>query len=529
MSKPLLLVVLAGCTSSSAHAPVADPDAGVLDDAPSGDTASSLPAADWHAQVLYLVLPDRFRDGDPSNNDATHCFAPTDPKKFHGGDLAGLRAHLDYVHELGATAIWITPPNKQAGPGGQCGYHGYWIDYTDPDDDALAPELGDQADLVGLVGDLHARGMRFVLDMVVNHAGDTSRIIGQHPGWFHDPATCGGLGNTDIFCPLDRHPDFAQEKPEVAVYLSALEQRAVMRYGLDGIRMDTAKHVLPSYFHDSFFPAIRAARPDVWSLAEIFDQGSTRSFVPYLQAGFDSAFHYPLYAALVNAIGKSGSVDLVAQAVADGIATIGAERANSLVLFADDHDVLRFPNVPGVGVSEDEIRRRLLLAYDLVFTLPGIPLLYYGDELGMYGGGDPDNRRDLPAWAMDPGGRTGAHPGAAVPGSDVVFARIQKLAHLRTTVPALATGAYKELWRQNGAQNTNVFAFSRGTGPGMRVVAIGNGTKPSGPVDVSVPLADGTQLVDDLGDGAPATLTVHGGKATITLPPRGAAIYRVGP
>jgi hypothetical protein len=117
----------------------------------------------------------------------------------------------------------------------------------------------------------------------------------------------------------------------------------------------------------------------------------------------------------------------------------------------------------------------------------------------------------------------------AVPGSDVVFARVQKLAHLRTTVPALATGAYKELWRQNGAQNTNVFAFSRGTGPGMRVVAIGNGTKTSGPVDVSVPLADGTQLVDELGDGAPATLTVHGGKATITLPPRGAAIYRVQP
>ncbi|HEY6036133.1 MAG TPA: alpha-amylase family glycosyl hydrolase [Kofleriaceae bacterium] len=523
MSK-LALVVIAGCTLAPPSAnPLADPPDAAA--AGSGETQVA-PTNDWHAQVLYLALPDRFRDGDPTNNDATHCFDPSDPRRFHGGDIAGLRAHLDYLHDLGATAVWITPPNKQAGPAGQCGYHGYWIDYTDPDDAAIEPELGTADDVAGLSADLHARGMRFVLDMVVNHAGDTSRIARQHADWFHDPRTCGNAGNPDVFCPLDNHPDFAQEKPEVAAYLSALEQRAVTRYALDGIRMDTAKHVLPAYFHDSFFPAVRAARSDVWSLAEIFDEGSTTSFRPYLDAGFDSAFHYPLYAALVSAIGKSGSVDDVARAVASGIATVGADRAMSLVLFADDHDVARFTNQPGVGVPEDEIRRRLLLAYDLVFTLPGIPLLYYGDELGMYGGGDPDNRRDLPAWAMDPAARAQPHPGSAVAGADQVFARVQKLAHLRTTVPALATGAYKELWRQNGAQNTNVFAFSRGTGAGMRIVVIGNGSRTSGPVAIPIGLPDGTQLVDELGDGAPATLAVSHGAFTIALPARSAAIYR---
>ena len=520
----LALVLLAACT----YTPVpASPDAHAA--APDGDGAVEIaPPPGWRQQVLYLVIPDRFRNGDPTNDDATHCHDPAAPKKFHGGDLAGLRQHLGYLKGLGATAIWITPPNLQAGPPATdaCGYHGYWIDYVDPADDALEPELGSAADLAGLADDLHGDGMRLVLDMVVNHAGDTSRIPRQHPDWFHDPATCGSLGPAQVFCPLDHHPDFAQEKPEVAAYLSALEARAVTRYHLDGIRMDTAKHVLPSYFSSSFFPAVRAANPQLFSVAEIFDESGTAVFQPYLDAGFTSAFHYPLYGALVAAIGKSGSVDAIAGAVADGVARLG-DRALDLVLFVDNHDVPRFANLPGYGVPEDEIRRRLLLALDLIFTLPGIPQLYYGDELGMYGAGDPDNRRDLPAWAEDPAARGQAHPGAAIAGSDVVFARVQKLAALRTSVPALAGGEYHELWRQNGAANPNVYAFSRGHGAGMRIVVIANGAAHS---RVAIPVhgvADGTVLVDELGDGAPAQVMVSGGKLALDLPARSGAIYRL--
>jgi glycosidase len=519
----LTLALLAACTHSVAPA---------LPDAPMGRPTPDAPPAmaavpGWRQQVIYLVIPDRFRNGDPTNDNATGCFDPTAPKKFHGGDLAGLRQHLPYLQDLGVTAIWITPPNKQAGPAvtDACGYHGYWIDYVDPADDALEPELGSAADLSGLADDLHADGMKLVLDMVVNHAGDTSRIPKQHPDWFHDPATCASLGPSDIFCPLDHHPDFAQEKPEVAAYLSDLEARAVTRYKLDGIRMDTAKHVLPSYFSDSFFPAVRAANPGLFSVAEIFDESGAAVFQPYLDAGFTSAFHYPLYGALVSAIGKSGSVDAVANAVADGVNRLG-DRANDLVLFIDNHDNPRFANLPGLGVAEDEIRRRELLALDLIFTLPGIPQLFYGDELGMYGAGDPDNRHDLPAWAEDLAGRGQAHPGFAVAGSDMIFARVKQLAAMRTSVPAFADGAYKELWRQNGAANPNVFAFSRGTGAGERIVVIANGTA-SSRVTIPVHLADGTQLVDDLGDGAPAQVTVSGGAIALDLPARSGAIYRL--
>ena len=522
--RKLALALLAAC-----HAP--QPPSVVAPDAPpAADTPGPSPvaAASWHSQVIYLVLVDRFRDADTTNDNARGCYDPTNPHSFHGGDFEGVRQHLDYIRDVGATAIWITPPNLQAGPGGACGYHGYWIDYTDPADGALEPELGSVADLQHLVGDLHAAGMRFVLDMVVNHAGDTSRIPREHPDWFHDPATCAQLGPTDVYCPLDHHPDFAQEKTQVAAYLSALEAAAVTRFALDGIRMDTAKHVPASYFHDSFFPAVRAANPSVFSIAEIFEEGSTSTFLPYLNAGFDSAFHYPLYGALVDAIAHAGSVDRVAQAVADGIATVGADRALDLVLFADNHDVPRFANLPGYGVPEADIVRRELLAYDLIFTLPGIPQLYYGDELGMYGGGDPDNRRDLPAWAMDPAQRAQPHPGAAVAGSQTIYARVQKLAHLRTSVPALADGEYRELWRQNGAANPNVFAFSRGSGAGMRIVVISNGANHTGTMRIPVHgIADGTVLHDDLGDGAPAQVTIAGGKLIVDLPARAAAIYRM--
>jgi glycosidase len=168
----------------------------------------------------------------------------------------------------------------------------------------------------------------------------------------------------------------------------------------------------------------------------------------------------------------------------------------------------------------------MMLGLDLIFTLPGIPQLYYGDELGMYGAGDPDNRRDLPAWAMDPAARAQPHPGEAVAGSDQIYTRIQKLAALRRG--ALVDGAYRELWRQNGAANPNVFAFSRGTGADIRIVVISNGAAHSGTMHIPLHgIADGTALVDDLGDGAPATVAVTAGALVVDVPARSAAIYRL--
>ena len=228
---------------------------------------------------------------------------------------------------------------------------------------------------------------------------------------------------------------------------------------------------------------------------------------------------------------EGGSVDRIADAVQAGINRLGMDRALDLVIFADNHDVPRFANEPGLGVSEDEIRRRTMLSLDLVFTLPGIPQLYYGDELGMYGGRDPDNRRDLPVWATTAAGRAQPHPGEAVAGSAKVFERVQKLAALRKTVPALIDGPYRELWRQNGPQNPNVFAFARGSGADARLMVINNDGATT-TMRIPVPTAvfpDGARLGDELGDGAPGETVLTGGRLVVDVPARSAAIYHVVP
>lgn len=529
----LLLALLAACAvqdpasndeGDGASLP-ALPKPGVTQPVPSEQPALSSDAgvdgqvatpASWRAQVIYLVMPDRFRNGDTSNDDlgSPDCFAPTDPQRYHGGDLEGIRQSIPYLKELGVTAVWTTPIYKQIGrlADGRCGYHGYWADYVDPYDDAMEPKLGTPADLQHLISDLHASNLRLVLDMVVNHTGDTATLPTQHPDWFHDPATCQSLGDPTIYCPLDRHPDFVQEKPEVASYLSNVAAHWT-GFGIDGIRMDTAKHVPASYFTNSFFPAVRAVKPDLFTVGEVFDEGSLEPAKPYIAAGFGSVFHFPLRRALVDGIAKGGSVDLVAAAVETGIAKVGAQKALDLVIFADNHDVPRIANEPGLGVSEAEIRRRVELVYDLVFTLPGIPQLYSGDELAMYGGADPDNRRDLPVTTPTTRGE--------------VFGHVAKLAKLRTTVPALAEGEYRELWRQNGG--ANVYAFSRGTGNDARIVVVNDGgTAVTTQIPVSTFPAN-TALVDELADGAPAATTLAGGKLAIALPARSAAIYRRGP
>ena len=482
-----------------------------------GGAGASVERAGWRAQVLYLVMPDRFRNGDPSNDDlgSPGCFAPSDPQRFHGGDLEGIRQNIPYLAELGVTAVWTTPLYRQIGrqANGHCGYHGYWADYGDPYDDTIEPKLGMKADLLHLITDLHGANMRLVLDMVVNHTGDTAVLPTQHPDWFHDPITCQSLGDATVYCPLDHHPDFAQEKPAVAAYLSKVAAHWAA-YGIDGIRMDTAKHVPPAYFTNSFFPAVRGVNPDVFTVGEVFDEGSLDPAKPYLAAGFGSVFHFPLRRALVDGIAKAGSVDLVASAVQTGIAKVGAQKALDLVIFADNHDVPRIANEPGFGVTESEIHRRLMLVYDLVFTLPGIPQLYAGDELGMYGGADPDNRRDLPVTTPTTRGE--------------VFARIQKLAALRKSVPAFAEGEYKEWWRQNGPANPNVYAFSRGTGNDARIVVVNAGAATTTHIPMGL-FPAGTKLVDELGDGAPANTELVGGRLAIALPTRSAAIYRRAP
>lgn len=504
-----------------------DGGAGDVGDLASHDDAGATTSVDWSRQVIYLALVDRFSNGSTANDalGLPGCFDPGDPQKWHGGDFVGLRGKLGYLGELGVGALWVTPAAQQAArTPDRCGYHGYWADYVDPDDGAVEPRLGTAAELDALVGAVHAAGMAFILDLVVNHPGDHARVVAQHPDWFHDPATCAQLGPAAIYCPYRAGiSDFAQEKPEVAAYLSAMSAGWTRRYALDGIRMDTAKYVPPSYFHDSWVPAVRAVRP-LFLVAEVFD-GAVANLKPYLDAGFDSTFNFPLYFALVGAVGHAGSLDLVATVLADEEAQLGAARARTLVNMIDNHDTQRFANEPGSAVANDEIRARLELALAIAFLAPGIPQLYAGDELGLFGGPDPDNRRDMPAWAWTAAGRAAAMPPAALPNAQLVFAYVHKLVTLRRAHAALAAGDYAELWRPNGSTTANVLAFLR-TGGGEQLIVAANGGAQPATVTLMMHgrIADGVTLADQLG-GAPDVTTANGALA-VTLPAKTAALYQ---
>jgi alpha-amylase len=480
---------------------------------------ASTPDDPWLRQVIYLVVTDRFTNGDPANDGLGQpdCLDPHAPSLFHGGDLAGLRSRIGYMKDLGVTALWPTPlPAQVPRRADACGYHGYWADLVDPDDRALEPKLGTWTDVEALTGALHAAGMKLMIDMVVNHSGRGARIVTQRPDWFHSDAAPEALADPDVFKSLHGLPDFAQENPEVAAYLTGMSRRWVERVKPDAIRMDTAKHVPPGYFAHDFVPAVHAAAPGIFLLAEVFDDAKIARTLPVLDAGFDSAFHFPLHRALVEALAKRGSLDAVADAMAQGIATLGPERARKLVTMIDNHDVPRFASEMPAGMGASERLARGALALTLLFTLPGIPQLYYGDELGLPGAG-PENRLDMPAWAWTTADRP--------PDAQATFALVQRLVRVRTSAPELASGAYVELARPHGSGG-NVLAFARVLGERHLLVVI-NGDTSARTITVEM---DGPTLRDVARlSGAPTSVTPSAGAITVTMPALTAGVYAADP
>lgn len=504
-----------------------------------GDASPEVAKA-WKRQVIYLVMTDRFFNGD-SSNDAAGDPAATDRgdvDRFHGGDLRGVRQKLDYLKDLGVTAVWVTPVYKQVPPinhGGNrsAGYHGYWADFTFPDDQKMEPKLGADQDFTDLIAAAHGAEMKVVLDMVVNHAGYDAKLLAQRPQFFRPE---GERDDERVW--LSGLPDLAQEKPEVAAYLSEQSKGWVQRFPFDAIRMDTVKHVSMDYFKDSWFPAVRGARADLFVVGEaLFDAegDNPRDLFPrYFEAGFDSVFNFPVRRGMVETFAKGRSTAILAERVKQTW-DMGRERALMMTNLVDNHDVPRFTNEPGPGVNEDEIARRYHMALTALFTLPGIPQLYYGNEIGMYGPHDHEGRRDMPEWAFTEAGRLlprnqrdPGDPKLAIEKPDATFRHVKKLIALRKAHAALSDGDYHELWRQNNPGEADVYAFLRVKDDDRMVVVFSNGTLPSGDLSIPLPPAAGAPagpLTDLLGGAAPAA--VEGGNLKVNLPAKSFGVYKL--
>ena len=451
--------------------------------------------------VIYLIMPDRFSNADPTNDEPSEFEGSHDranPRAYHGGDLRGIKAHLPYLKELGVTTIWLTPIVKNGAPED---YHGYGaVDLY-----AVDPHLGTLLDYQELVEAAHHEHMKVFFDAVPNHVGPRNPWVKNAPTteWFHGTpehhlnsgspwkqSFYGITGNKleaiDPFELLaDPHtppllrknltdgwffgllPDMNTEDPLVVAYLVQNSIWWAEISGLDGYRLDTFPYV-PRTFWADWHAALRRIYPRLSTIGEVFHPDPTvTSFFVGGRRGWDgidtqltTVFDYPMYFVLREV--------LLGDAPASRMANILRQDSlyphpEFLVPFFGNHDVPRFAGVAGATPA------KLKLAYGLTLTLRGVPQLYYGDEIGMTGGGDPDNRHDFPGGWMEDRKDAFAREGRTSE-QQATFEYVQELLRLRRENDVLRTG---KLWHL--ASDDSSYVFLRESDEEKLVVAFHNG------------------------------------------------------
>jgi glycosidase len=476
--------------------------------------------------VIYLIMPDRFANGDTTNDDPAISRGMFDRKNghyYHGGDLQGVMDHLPYLKSLGVTAIWMTPVydntntlNQQQAIEGKAiaDYHGYGAtDYY-----GVEEHFGSLALLRKLVDAAHAQGIKVIQDQVANHIGPGHSWVSDapKPTWFHGTVAQHVDETWQVWSITDKGaadklkhdvvdgwfmnvlPDMNQEDPDVARYEIQNALWWVGMAGFDGIRQDTLPYV-PIAFWKEWSAALRKQYPKLRAVGEVFDRDP--ALPSYFQgSAVDAVFDFPTYYDMREVFAKSGGFDAAAK-------TLAKDRyykdANSLVTFLGLHDVARFMNEPGATVA------RLKMAFAYLLTVRGTPMIYYGDEIGMRGGEDPDNRRDFPGgWKEDE--RNAFEESGRTAEEQEIFGYVQKLLALRAKTPALRNGKLEDL-----AVTQKTWAFARGSDA---VVVMNSGDDAA---DVMVPFKDGTYQAQ-LGSG---DLKVSHGRGTARIGAHAAEVF----
>jgi neopullulanase len=492
--------------------------------APKGTTSFELPLATRtptlgkfqglsQDDVVYLIMPDRFANGDPTNDEPAEAPGSHDrskPRAYHGGDLRGIQNHVPYLKDLGVTTLWLTPIVKN---GATQDYHGYGaVDLY-----AVDPHLGALKDYQDLVAAAHKQGMKIFFDVVPNHVGPKHPWVANPPlpDWFH-----GTLQHhLDSFSPLkgsfygksgsqamaidpfesliDPHaplrmkrnltegwffgalPDMNTENPLVEQYLLQNSIWWAEISGLDGFRVDTFPYV-GRKFWASWHTGLRGLYPYLTTIGEVFhpDPSVTSFFVggvkryDGIDSGLSTVFDFPMFFVLRDVLLKDAPVWRFADVLRHDALYVHPEM---LVPFFANHDVPRFASAEGSSPA------KLKLAFGLALTLRGIPEIYYGDEIGMAGGGDPDNRRDFPGgWIGD--ANDGFTPSGRTREQQEIFSYVQSLLRIRREHPALRTG---QLWHL--ASDESSYVFARETEEERLVIAFNNAAQPR---ELRIPLGD---------------------------------------
>ncbi|MGB5103259.1 MAG: alpha-amylase family glycosyl hydrolase [Steroidobacteraceae bacterium] len=387
----LLAAILSSCGGGGSDG------GGGVDPPPPPPPPPPAASVDFRDEIVYQLLTDRFANGDASNDSgrldrAGDAIDLANPVGWHGGDFEGIRRKIQegYFQAMGFTAIWISPVVLQVAPPGNgggvnvgkpfVGFHGYWAERFDE----IEPHFGELAALQALGATADAAGIKLVVDVVVNHAGPGSSLIAQHPTWFRIGNQCG---SDEVTMCLAGLPDFRQEVAGVPDFLLG-----TIRYlrdnvpSIDGLRMDTMKHVGEAFWAQFFASGSPADPRALWTVGEVFDASVSR-IAHYLDdVDSPAVFDFPLKFAIVDSLARGGST----RRLADVLAQDGAyEDPTRLATFLDNHDVWRFTSeAQAAGANATEADQRLDLALTFLYMARGVPVVYYGTEIAARGQGD---------------------------------------------------------------------------------------------------------------------------------------------
>jgi len=509
----------------------------------------------WRDATMYFVFTDRFRNSDAGEDIPQNAPIEGVPwiANYQGGDFRGVIQAIEegYFDDLGVNLLWLSPITEN--PEGNwlaadrfhefSGFHGYWptsavqIEFRWGDIEGTGEER-----LLELIDAAHARGIRVLFDIALNHVHLDHDYRRDHPEWFTadvcncttDPGPCNWDTNP-LFCWfIDYLPDLDYRQHGLVEQVSRDVEYLVTHFDVDAFRIDAAKHMhhvimrrVALRMQDRFEAGGGA---EVYLVGETFTGGGGHGLImDYVNPWeLDAQYDFPLLYPIRDSFVFSGSFRNLSAARQTSEDAYG-DHYFEMSPFLGNHDIPRTAQLitdngggidPWAGVPDPmdagfndttwNIVNRMSMGLAYVFTNPGIPLLYYGDEIGLYGGADPDNRRPM-VWGDD----------LSAPQRELL-SRVQAIGQARQDHRALRRGVYRELWVDD-----DFYVYARDAGDGdVVIVAMNKGEGRAQPMGIPADLGiDGTTFTDVLAPDSPRSFTVRDDGATITLNPWEYAIF----
>lgn len=446
--------------------------------------------------IFYQIFPDRFADGDSTNDPANIDKWGSAPTiwNYQGGDLRGILQRFDYLLDLGINAIYLNPifqaPSNHR--------------YNTTDYYKIDPRVGTMLDFHALIDLAHRNNIRVVLDGVFNHGSRgffafndvlENGEFSAYKDWFHihrfplDAYGPDDAINYDGWWMLKSLPKFNTNNLEVRSYLMGVARYWVER-GIDGWRLDVPNEINDDSFWAEFRQVVKSANRDACLIGEIWNADPRWANDTH----FDGLMHYPVRDALLACFNHRGTVTQFAETVEGLLKIYPRENAYSMYVTLGSHDTERLCSMLGNDLA------KIKLAFQFLFAYPGAPAIYYGDEVGLEGGKDPDSRRAFPwnpaCWKGD------LHPW------------IQSLITVRKGRTSLRRGEYAHITVNEAS---GLYAFARILGGEKTLIALNTSDKT---VHAQIPIQtlwkEG-QTLRNLIDGAP--FSVSNGQINVSLVP----------